>query len=432
MPYRERQKISQMTPKGSNLASTDLIEISELVSGSYQTKSITGQEIIDAASGGSQDLQQVTDIGATTTNSIQITHNGSTNTLTATHSSGSGIGLLITKGGANEGLKVNKTSGSGNAATIIGTLEATTLVKTGGLSTQFLMADGTTTTGSGITVGTTAVTSGTIGRIFFEGAGNVVQQSASLFWDNTNARLGIGATPSTSVRLDVRAQGALSTDIALRVRNSANNDNIFSVSGNGAFTLGNNTSYYIGLNPSSPTLRGFNGASVAWQLSPWSGESNFVAMNSNLGIGTSAPSDKVHIYSTTNGYFMRIGVGASAPANESCGIRFSTTWGGTSFGADAAQIIARTKGTNSTASQKSSLEFNLNSAGTTTLKASITSQSNLLLQAPTEDTNDIGVIYIPNGTAPTANLTGGGKLYVEGGELKYRGSSGTITTIAVA
>jgi len=52
MAYRERQKISQMTPKGSNLASTDLIEISELVSGSYQTKSSTGQEIIDAAGGG--------------------------------------------------------------------------------------------------------------------------------------------------------------------------------------------------------------------------------------------------------------------------------------------------------------------------------------------------------------------------------------------
>lgn len=50
MAYRERQKISQMTPKGSNLAATDLIEISELVSGTYQTKSITGQEIIDAAS----------------------------------------------------------------------------------------------------------------------------------------------------------------------------------------------------------------------------------------------------------------------------------------------------------------------------------------------------------------------------------------------
>jgi hypothetical protein len=73
-----------------------------------------------------------------------FSHSGSTDTLTATHSSGTGIGLLITKGGNNEGLKVNKTSGSGNAATIIGTLEATTLVKTGGTSSQFLMADGTT------------------------------------------------------------------------------------------------------------------------------------------------------------------------------------------------------------------------------------------------------------------------------------------------
>ena len=142
-----RQKISQMTPKGANLQATDLLEISELSGTGYITKSITGQEIINAGGGGgSQDLQQVTDIGATTTNAIQITHSGSTDTLTATHSSGSGIGLLITKGGNNEGLKVNKTSGSGNAATIIGTLEATTLVKTGGTSSQYLMADGSTNT----------------------------------------------------------------------------------------------------------------------------------------------------------------------------------------------------------------------------------------------------------------------------------------------
>jgi len=56
MAYRERQKISQMTPKGANLEATDLIEISELQSGTYVTKSITGQEIIDAASGGGGDM----------------------------------------------------------------------------------------------------------------------------------------------------------------------------------------------------------------------------------------------------------------------------------------------------------------------------------------------------------------------------------------
>ena len=37
-----------------------------------------------------------------------------------------------------------------------------------------------------------------------------------------------------------------------------------------------------------------------------------------------------------------------------------------------------------------------------------------------------------NGTAPAANLTGGGIIYVEAGALKYRGSSGTITTLGPA
>ncbi len=43
------------------------------------------------------------------------------------------------------------------------------------------------------------------------------------------------------------------------------------------------------------------------------------------------------------------------------------------------------------------------------------------------------VIFIADRTAaPTSNPTGGGILYVESGALKYRGSSGTVTTIAVA
>lgn len=88
-------------------------------------------------------------------------------------------------------------------------------------------------TSSGITIGTTAISGGTVGRVLFEGAGNVVQQDSLLFWDNTNKRFGVGATPSSSVRLDVRAQGALSTDIAFRVRNSANTRTNFEVNGLG-------------------------------------------------------------------------------------------------------------------------------------------------------------------------------------------------------
>jgi hypothetical protein len=44
-----------------------------------------------------------------------------------------------------------------------------------------------------------------------------------------------------------------------------------------------------------------------------------------------------------------------------------------------------------------------------------------------------GVIGIANaGTVPTSNPSGGGVLYVESGALKFRGSSGTVTTIANA
>jgi hypothetical protein len=41
-------------------------------------------------------------------------------------------------------------------------------------------------------------------------------------------------------------------------------------------------------------------------------------------------------------------------------------------------------------------------------------------------------IAIPDGTAPSGNATGGGFLYSASGALKWRGSSGTVTTIAPA
>ena len=45
----------------------------------------------------------------------------------------------------------------------------------------------------------------------------------------------------------------------------------------------------------------------------------------------------------------------------------------------------------------------------------------------------VGVLAVANaGTVPASNPTGGGVLYAEGGALKWRGSSGTVTTIANA
>lgn len=47
-------------------------------------------------------------------------------------------------------------------------------------------------------------------------------------------------------------------------------------------------------------------------------------------------------------------------------------------------------------------------------------------------TSAANVIGIPNGTAPSSSPATMGQLYVESGALKYRGSSGTVTTLGVA
>lgn len=58
-----------------------------------------------------------------------------------------------------------------------------------------------------------------------------------------------------------------------------------------------------------------------------------------------------------------------------------------------------------------------------------TSTPNIGSEVPTGD----GVIFIANATvSPSSNPTGGGVLYVEAGALKYRGSSGTVTTLGAA
>ena len=149
------QKISQMTPKGADLEATDLIEVSTIESGSYVTRSITGQELIDA-------------IPAPT-------------------------GFVPTS----------------RTLTINGV-------------TQDLSADRTFTIATGLTVGTTPIASGTNGRVLFQGTGNVLQQSSSLFFDSVKESLGLGtsdvATPLGANRGLVINGGT--ADVHLRLQNN--------------------------------------------------------------------------------------------------------------------------------------------------------------------------------------------------------------------
>lgn len=115
---------------------------------------------------------------------------------------------------------------------------------------------------SGLTVGTTAITSGTVGRILFEGAGNVVQEDANFTYD------------STLKRLTLKAVGTAITDIPFRVRNSADTDDLAYISGNGLAVIGINSSSYptLIINPSGSaraTLRGGTNQSILLNSSGW-------------------------------------------------------------------------------------------------------------------------------------------------------------------
>jgi hypothetical protein len=125
----------------------------------------------------------------------------------------------------------------------------------------------------------------------------------------------------------------------------------------------------------------------------------------------------------------------------------SQTVAGTVSTPAQASITARSAGTKglvikAAASQVDYLQQWQNSAGNNLayitpdgsfLTGGTTTTLNLRVNGAASVGGGVGIIGIANATTvPTTNPTGGGVLYVEAGALKYRGSSGTITTIANA
>ena len=115
-------------------------------------------------------------------------------------------------------------------------------------TTQDLSANRTFTIATGLTVGSTAIASGTVGRVLFEGTGNVLQESANFFWDNTNARLGIGtATPAYALHVNSTAQ--ITGNILVGTGNLANGLLITATSASNGKTLQSYAGHALYLNP---------------------------------------------------------------------------------------------------------------------------------------------------------------------------------------
>jgi hypothetical protein len=85
---------------------------------------------------------------------------------------------------------------------------------------------------SKLAVGSTPIVSGTVGRLLFQNTGDVLGQSANLFWDNTNGRLGVG-TSSPVTTLDVNGtikSNALRSDV---LNNTSNTITLLQFTGTG-------------------------------------------------------------------------------------------------------------------------------------------------------------------------------------------------------
>jgi hypothetical protein len=285
---------------------------------------------------------------------------------------------------------------------------------------------------SGLTVGTTTVTSGTDGRVLFQ-AGGVVQQNSELFWDNTNNRLGVGATPSTSVRLDVRSQGALSTDIAFRVRNSADTANIFTVAGNNTIKLLSD--------PASTNGIAISAGAFSAPLMTFSDVFSEV-IRINAATNTVRAANFRSGSETGNGYF-----GIVNPSSQDRFLKFVDVFGneyismgGNNYDGGGGVSFTLKTGTNTGAN------FITFSRSNNTNKFVVSDQANVGIGQDTFGTSSKFVLAIANGTAPTtspadafqqysADITAGNAaphFRTEVGDIikLYKQSSAGITTVA--
>jgi hypothetical protein len=300
------QKISQLTPKGSALVATDLLEVSVYNGTTYDTRSVTGANVV---SGLQPTLVSGTNIK--TINSTSLLGSGdiaiSTGLTVGTTAIASGtVGRVLFqgtgnvvqqdstflfdstaktltnygKGGFNSNTSFGVTAGQSN---ISGTqnsffgFETLTNNQTGSFNTAMGytalrnttgigynsaigwgagvgISSGHTNTllgygaGGGITTGNSntiigvniaTLAAGTTNNVIIaDGGGNIaIRKDANHF-----VGVGYSATATLGAKLDIKAQGALSTDIAFRVRNSADSANIVTIQGDGAFTVGTYTS----------------------------------------------------------------------------------------------------------------------------------------------------------------------------------------------
>lgn len=319
----------------------------------------------------------------------------------------------------------------------------------------------------GVDSGGTGVASLTAGYVPFGNGTSAFGSSASLFWDSANARLGVGIS-APAARLDVRGTNMLfgdgTTDATSKTARlcvphytNAQAPAMFLASGSQStvttLLLGGGSASY-----NAATQIQFYTAADTITLT--GSERMRIDANGNVGIGrTAAASSRLHVGGTTSGSTSPAFVNAQGTlgadaTSTPCGFIsvLSTTASAYTvtdlnhFRVNPVALGAGSAVTNQYGFYCNALAEATNNYGFFSNIASGTGRWNFYAAGTANNyfNGNIGVgttsfgtsaafvIAIVNGTAPTTSPANVGQLYVEAGALKYRGSAGTITTIAAA
>ena len=289
--------------------------------------------------------------------------------------------------------------------------------------------------------------------------GDLTVDTSTLKVDSTNDRVGIGtASPAAGAKLGVTGATSVSASDYIASSTWAAR---FTGSSNGAssgisFLTNSSSGFPTPASIHATPIADYRSALVATYSADSSGAGYFAVNRSspiggntlehykidNAGVATWSNVGGVSgTAMTLNSTGLGVQVSPSAPLcvktrnSDSVGLRVLQSTGGTSgiqftddpVTADWGSILA----TSTNLIVRSNSTLLLQTGGATT-RATIDTSGNVGIGVSAFGTSAAKVLGLANATAPSTSPAGMGQLYVESGALKFRGSSGTITTIAAA
>jgi hypothetical protein len=232
--------------------------------------------------------------------------------------------------------------------------------------------------------------------------------------------LGVGASPANDKILSLGSMGILlsgaTSDFSFRNSGGTAIQRLRYTDATGTLTIGSATG------TSFPVELGGNTTTRAVTIDA----------SSNVGVGVTPSAWGVNTKAMQLGDYAAI---FSNTANGSANISMNASFDGTNWKYKnsnwPANYYSQINGQHQWWNAPSSGAGGAGTTATFTQAMTLDALGNLLVGLTAAGTTAAKTIQIANGTAPTANVTGG-QLYVEAGALKYRGSSGTVTTLANA